>query len=198
MGLPRAAKLLVEAREQHACCHADVAVACSLHARCHLRRDFAVGETNRGSGSDNPRYGDDCHVERESLPRWCGPRKTPIPADPGTSLPVGTEVLEFGAGTCAQAGAGLLDPLQEPRVILQPEVEPIVLRLEPDEHAGRLAVARDHNRPLLGLAQVSGQIVLHLRERHFLHSRLPNLASHASTSDLATMASTSTVSPATS
>lgn len=53
--------------------------------------------------------------------------------------------------------------------MLQPVVEPIVLGLETDKHACRLAVARDDDLLTLRKSQVSGQIVLDLRERHLTH-----------------------------
>ncbi len=55
----------------------------------------------------------------------------------------------------------------EPGIVFQSVFEPIVLRLKPDQHAGRLPVARDDDVAILGQPEVPGEIVLHFRERDF-------------------------------
>jgi len=45
------------------------------------------------------------------------------------------DVFEFDASARAEAGASLLDALQEPWVVFNSVVEPVVLRLEPDQYA---------------------------------------------------------------
>ena len=82
--------------------------------------------------------------------------------------------------------------------MLETVIEPVFLRFEPDQHASWLAMARDDDLLRLGLAKIAGQIILDLREGNFLHSGLPNCASHDGASDLATIARTSTVVPETS
>jgi hypothetical protein len=43
------------------------------------------------------------------------------------------DVFELDAATGAQAVAGLLAPVQKPRIVLEPILEPVVFRLEADQ-----------------------------------------------------------------
>ena len=74
-------------------------------------------------------------------------------------------------------------------------VEPVLLRFEPDQHAGRLAMTRYNDLLRLSFSKIAGQIVLDFRDRDLLHSGFANCASHDSASDLATIANTWTVVP---
>jgi len=56
--------------------------------------------------------------------------------------------------------SGFLDTGQEACVILEPIVEPVILRRKPDEDTCRLSVAGDHHLPDLGFSQVPGEVVL--------------------------------------
>ena len=59
-------------------------------------------------------------------------------------------VFEPDATPCAQAVPRLLDAPQEARVVLETVFEPVLFGLKADQHARRLAVARDDD--LLGLS----------------------------------------------
>ena len=126
-------------------------------------------------------------TEREAEPA--------IKAEAGLLGAAGGNAVE-GRGKGARAA--LPAPREESGIVPEPVVEPVAPRLKPDGHPGGLPVTRDDHRPILGLPQVAREIVLHLGEGSFLHSGLPNWASHDSASDLATMARTSTVSRVTS
>src|SRR5437868_2030646 len=108
------------------------------------------------------------------------------------------QVLQPHASPGPETRARSFDASQEPRIVLQPIVEPVVLGLEADQHARRPAVARNDDLAVLRLAEELREIVFHLGQRHFLHSSFPNCLSHDSASGLGTMAKTSTVEPATS
>src|SRR5256885_5542590 len=101
---------------------------------------------------------------------------------------IALKVFQPDAAPGAQALARLRDATKETRIILQPVIEPVVLRGEADQHAGRLAVTGDDDVLLLSLAQEMRKIVLHRGQRDFLHAGLPNWASHESASDLLTIA----------
>jgi hypothetical protein len=77
--------------------------------------------------------------------------------------PLGIDVRQANARTGAKAGARSFDAPKEPRIALQPVLEPLVFRFEADQHAGGLAVPRDDVLPRLGFAQKAREIVLHLR-----------------------------------
>src|SRR5260370_57002 len=108
------------------------------------------------------------------------------------------DILQLDAITGREAGGGLLDPGEKPGVVLQPVIEPILLRGKADQYPRRLAISRDHDLRFLRLAQKTREIILHRGQRDPLHSGSPNCASHASASDLATTARISTVSSDTS
>src|SRR5262245_39965152 len=46
---------------------------------------------------------------------------------------------------------GRLDSAQEPRIVLEPVLELVLLGSEPDQHGGRLAMPCDHDLFILGL-----------------------------------------------
>src|SRR6267143_659181 len=112
--------------------------------------------------------------------------------------PASLHVLQANALSCTKTLPGLFDARAEACVILEPVVEPVVLRREPDEDTCRLPVAGDDHLPVLGFPQLPGEVVRDLREGNLLHSGFPNRASHDSASDFAMIASTSTVSLVTS
>lgn len=64
--------------------------------------------------------------------------------------------------TPANRFSGLCDTLEKLRVILKAILEPVLFRLESDEHAGWLAVPRYHDLFTLCHSKVAGQIVLQL------------------------------------
>lgn len=63
-------------------------------------------------------------------------------------------------------------------------VEPVIFRLETNQHTRWLAVSRDHYFLRLRFAKIAGQVILDFGEGNFLHSGFPNCASHDSASDL--------------
>ena len=64
-----------------------------------------------------------------------------------------------------QALAGYAHSLEEPGVVLQAVIEPIVLGLEPDKNPGGLAVTRNHDFLGRGETQIPREIILDGRER---------------------------------
>ena len=52
-------------------------------------------------------------------------------------------------------------------MMLHAILKPIVLRLEANEYAGRLAVSRNHDLLGGGQAKIVREIIFHLGERHF-------------------------------
>jgi hypothetical protein len=93
-------------------------------------------------------------------------------------------ILQADTTSGAQARPSSLDTREEARIVLEPVVEPVVLRCKADEDSGRLPVAGDHDFPFLGFPEMPGEVVLDLGKRNFLHSGLPNRASHDAASDL--------------
>src|SRR5256885_4140193 len=65
--------------------------------------------------------------------------------------PASLHVLQANALSCTQTLPGLFDAREEACVILEPVVEPVVLRREPDEDTCRLPVAGDDHLPVLRL-----------------------------------------------
>ena len=65
---------------------------------------------------------------------------TPVRSERNTAS---LHILQVNALPCAQALPGFLDARKETCVILKPVVEPVVLRREPAQDAGRLPVPRD-------------------------------------------------------
>src|SRR5207245_11144806 len=111
---------------------------------------------------------------------------------------VRVEIFQSDPASCAQALACLFDTAQKSWVIFKTVFEPVLFRLEADQHARRLAVTRNDDLLRLGLPEKARQVVLDFGQRDFLHSGSANCASHASASDLGTIAKTSTVVPETS
>src|SRR6266568_4955316 len=105
------------------------------------------------------------------------------------------EVFQPDAAPRLQAFARLVDSAQKARVVCKTILEPVVLRLETDQHPRRSAMAGNDDLLPLSLAKKAREIILDCGQRNFFHSRLANCASHASASDLATIAKTSTVVP---
>ena len=79
-----------------------------------------------------------------------------------------SDVFEFDSFAAAQAGPRLLNPLEETRIVLDLVIEPIILRGEAHQHAGRPAVPRNDNFFLLRHPEVLRQIILYFRQRRFL------------------------------
>ena len=71
-------------------------------------------------------------------------------------------IVELRAAAGAQAGAGLFDARKKARVVYEPVIEPVVLRAEPDQQAGRLAVPRDDDLFRLSRTQIAREIVFYL------------------------------------
>ena len=65
------------------------------------------------------------------------------------------QVLELDSTTSSQAVTSALDPVQEPWIVLEAIVEPIVLGLESDQHTGWLSVAGNDDFPFSGLSKKS-------------------------------------------
>jgi len=55
------------------------------------------------------------------------------------------KILEPHATTVAKGYARLTHAPEKLRMILNPVLKPVIVRLEPNEHARRLTVARDNN-----------------------------------------------------
>jgi len=72
----------------------------------------------------------------------------------------GRRVFETHSSSGTQARPRALDSIEEPWIILEAIVEPVVLCLETDEHAGRLAVPRDDDLRL-PRAAIVGSCRLH-------------------------------------
>src|SRR5207253_5120550 len=97
--------------------------------------------------------------------------------------------------TRAETLPGRRDPLEKPRIVFEPILEPSILGPEPDQDARWLAVTGDHDLTRLGLAQKARQVVLNLGEWNFSYSGLPNFSSHDEAFAFSTIANTSTDSP---
>src|SRR6185437_5375520 len=72
-------------------------------------------------------------------------------------LPVGApslraQILDPDTASRVQARARFFDPAKKTRIGFEPIFEPVVVRSEADQHAGRLAVARDGDFLFPGLA----------------------------------------------
>src|SRR5712672_803403 len=91
------------------------------------------------------------------------------------------KVFEPDPTSCAQAVPCLFDAAKEPRIMFEPVFEPVLFRLEADQHARRFAMARDDDLLLLRLSKKPRQIVLDFGEWNFLHSGFPR-ANHDSAS----------------
>ena len=66
----------------------------------------------------------------------------------------------------ARCGSGVCDPLKQLGVMLETIVEPVLVRLETNEDAGRTTVARDDDLVRLRQPEIPRKVILHLRECH--------------------------------
>jgi hypothetical protein len=105
------------------------------------------------------------------------------------------KVFEPDPASCKQAVPCLFDAAQESRVMFETVFEPVIFRLEADQHARRFAMTRDDDLLRHCLSKKPRQIILDFGKGYFLHSGSANFASHDSASDLATIAKTSTPEP---
>src|SRR3989442_12548492 len=87
-------------------------------------------------------------------------------------------ILQANALPCAQALPGFLDAREETCVILEPVVEPVVLRREPDEDPCRLPVAGGDHLPGLRLPPGPGEGGPELREGNLFYSGMPYPGRH--------------------
>src|SRR6266852_5521886 len=108
------------------------------------------------------------------------------------------DVFQPDSAPRTQAFARPFNSAQKARVVFKAVFEPIFFRREPNQHPGRLAVARNDDLLRLSFAKITRQIVLDFGQRNFLHAGFANCASHCLASDLATIAKISTVAPDTS
>ena len=79
-----------------------------------------------------------------------------------------SQVTKWHSLTSAKGDSCLLDATQKFRVVLEPILEPILLRRKSDEDAGRTTVPCDQNLVVGREPQISGQVILHFRQRHDL------------------------------
>lgn len=82
-----------------------------------------------------------------------------------TPLLIGLDLFDRNPASASDRCARLADAPQKLRIVLEAILEPIILRLETDEHARRLAVARDDNLLVLRQPEIAREIVLDLCER---------------------------------
>src|SRR5204863_7632031 len=84
---------------------------------------------------------------------------------------------------CGEAGAerlfGLADLGAESRIVLDSILDPVLLGGESDQNPRRLAVPRDHDLFAFRQAQIPGEIVLDVGQRHLLQPGTPELSSHS-------------------
>jgi dienelactone hydrolase len=146
--------------------------------RLVTHRSMAAAENHAGSKD-----------EREHRPRGA-------PEALGSDASV--DIFDRRAPPLLEAGTGFGDAGQEPRVVLEAVLEPVVLRREAHEHSDRLPVPRDHHLLLAGELDVLRQLVFHDRQWHLDHSPPPYRRSHAEARDFGMTASTSTTSSPTS
>src|SRR5215208_6737842 len=95
-------------------------------------------------------------------------RSTGVP-----SRPLRLGVFQANATAGAQALARTLDPCEKTWVVFKTVVEPVLLRCEPDQDAGRAAVTRDQDLFVGRFPQMARQVVVQLREWNFLHPASP-------------------------
>lgn len=81
---------------------------------------------------------------------------------------VSPHVSEGDSVTSTNRHARLFDATQKLRVMLEPILEPILVRGKSDQDSGRTTVPRDHDFFIDREPQILGKVILHLRERHFL------------------------------
>ena len=93
------------------------------------------------------------------------------------------DVFEPGPTSRAQAVSRLFDTTQEARVVFEAVLEPVLFRLETDQHAGGLTMARNNDLLRLSFSKKARQIILDLGQRNLLHPGFPNCASYDSASE---------------
>src|SRR5579872_9680 len=116
----------------------------------------------------------------------------------GRHLLLRFDIFQANAKPGSKTRPRFFNPPQKPGVGFQPILEPIIFRFEADQHSSWLAVTCNDDFLLLGFVQKTREVIFDFRQRYFLHSGLPNCASHDSVSDFATIANTSTARPETS
>ena len=79
------------------------------------------------------------------------------------------QILQSNTAASLEGVARLGYSPEKLRVMLQAIVEPVLLALEADQHAGWLPVPRDEDLLRLGQAEESGQIVLDLSQGYLAH-----------------------------
>src|SRR5947209_12741715 len=72
------------------------------------------------------------------------------------------DVFEPGPTSRAQAVSRLFDTTQEARVMFEAVLEPVLFRLESDQHACWLAMARNNDLLRLGFSKEARQVILDL------------------------------------
>lgn len=61
---------------------------------------------------------------------------------------------------------GLLDAPEELGMVLKPVLEPVLLRLEPDQDPCRAAMPRDQDLLIRSQFEIPGEVILHLCQSH--------------------------------
>lgn len=84
------------------------------------------------------------------------------------------DILQPYTLTSPNSGASLLDSPQELRVILEPVLEPVILRAKPDQHSSGTAMTRDDDLLICGELQVARKIILHLCQGHSVDWAYPS------------------------
>ena len=85
-----------------------------------------------------------------------------------------SQIFQAHAAAAPHAFACFLDSPQKARTVFQPIFEPVVLRLEPDQHAGWLTVPCNDDVALCRFTRQRRQVVLDLGERNLPHAGFPN------------------------
>ena len=75
-------------------------------------------------------------------------------------------VLESRARAGPKGLPGLLDAPEELGMVLEPVLEPVLLRLKPDQDPGRPAMPCDQDLLTRSQSQIPGEVILHLRQSH--------------------------------
>jgi hypothetical protein len=72
------------------------------------------------------------------------------------------QVFQAHSSPSTQTRSCLLDSIEEPWIMLEAVIEPVIFRLETDEYASGLTMARDDDLRLRGFSEVPRQVVLDL------------------------------------
>src|SRR5579862_2074431 len=97
-------------------------------------------------------------------------------------MPRTSQIFQAHAAAAPHIFAFLLDPPQKAWIVFQPIFEPVVLRLEPDQYAGWLAMPGNDDVALCSFTQQMRQVVLDLGKWNLPHAGFPNRASHVAAS----------------